>query len=284
MDKVIWLKKDQLVFLKKLVLYIILIAIAVTMLVPFFWMVSTSLKSRIDVFDYPPQWIPRPPKWENYRTAWKALPFGRYFANTIVVAVSVMFLQLLTSSLAAYAFARLNFPGRDRLFLCYLGTMMIPGQVLMIPRFIIIKYLGWVDSYTGLILPQAFTVFGTFLLRQFFMTIPRELEDAAKIDGCSHFRIYLRIILPLSKPALATLGIFAFMTQWNDFLWPLIVIDSREMYTLTTGLSFFQGLYLTRWTLLMAGAVIVLIPIIVVYVLGQKYFVKGITLSGLGGR
>ena len=144
--------------------------------------------------------------------------------------------------------------------------------------------MGWVDSYTGLILPQAFTVFGTFLLRQFFMTIPRELEDAAKIDGCSHFRIYLRIILPLSKPALATLGIFAFMTQWNDFLWPLIVIDSREMYTLTTGLSFFQGLYLTRWTLLMAGAVIVLIPVIVAYVLGQKYFVKGITLSGLGGR
>jgi len=219
--------------------------------------------------------------WSNYTDAWNAVPFGMFFINSIFVAVCVTFGQVFTSSLAAYAFARLKFPGRDKLFLGYLATMMIPGTVTMIPVFILLKKLGWIDTYQALILPRMFSAYGVFLLRQFFLSIPRDLEESAIIDGASKFKIYLNVILPLSKPALATLTTFTFMWSWNDFMWPLIVTNSMEMKTLPVGLASFQGLYTTNWTLLMAASVIVLIPVLLVYIFNQRFFVKGIVLSGL---
>ncbi len=271
------------VAMKKIFSYILLTLFGVSMVIPFLWMVSTSLKEPGDVFTYPPKWVPVPIIWENYPKAWNAVPFARGYMNSIFVAVTVTFGQVFTSSLAAYAFARLSFPGRDKLFLGYLGTMMIPGAVTMIPVFILLRKLGWIDTYKALIIPSMFSAYGTFMLRQFFMSLPADLEDAAKIDGCSLFGIYTRIILPLSKPALATLTIFTFMGSWMSFMWPLIVTNSMELKTLPVMLASFQGLYTTDWTLLMAGSIIVLSPIIVVFVLGQRYFVEGIRLGAIKG-
>jgi multiple sugar transport system permease protein len=236
------------------------------------------------VFVYPPEWLPNPVIWSNYADVVRIMPFLRYALNTAFVAGSVTFLQLAVSSLAAYAFARLHFPGRDRLFLAYLATLMVPGQVTLIPNFLIIKYLGWIDTYQALIIPQVFSAFGTFLLRQFFLTIPRELEDAARIDGAGAFGIYRQIILPLSGPALATLAVFTFTAQWNNFLWPLIVINDAQMRTLTVGLRALVGQYTVQYQLLMAGSVISLVPILVVFLFAQRAFVRGIALTGLGGR
>jgi multiple sugar transport system permease protein len=257
--------------------------VALFMLVPFFWSFSTSVKTAGEVFEYPPKWIPQSIHWENYSQVWEVAPFGRYLLNSTVVSVMVTILTLLTASLAAYAFARLKFRGRDFIFMLYLGTMMIPSQVTMIPNFILIKLLGWTDTYTGLILPNVFTALGVFLLRQFFMTIPKEYEDAAKIDGASRFHIYLHVILPLSIPALSTLAIFTFVFQWNNLMWPLIVVNKDLMKTLTLGLATFQGMYSTNWSLLMAAAVMGIIPSFAIFVLGQKYLIKGITLSGIKG-
>jgi multiple sugar transport system permease protein len=254
------------------------------MLLPFVWMLSTSLKTPADIFVYPPQWVPNPVRWSNYADVMRILPLGRYVLNTTVVATSVTLLHLLVSSLAAYAFARLRFPGRNKLFLAYLATLMVPGQVTLIPNFLIVKYLGWIDTYQALIIPQIFSAFGTFLLRQFFLTIPRELEDAARIDGASAFGVYWRIILPLSGPALATLGVFTFTAQWNSFLWPLIVINDAQMRTLTVGLRALVGQFTVQYQLLMAGSVIALLPMLVVFLLAQRFFVRGIALTGLAGR
>ena len=269
--------------MKKTLSYILLSLFGISMIVPFLWMVSTSLKEPGDVFTYPPKWVPAPIIWENYPKAWNAVPFARGYMNSIFVAVTVTFGQVFTSSLAAYAFARLSFPGRDKLFLGYLGTMMIPGAVTMIPVFILLRKLGWIDTYKALIIPSMFSAYGTFMLRQFFMSLPTDLEDAAKIDGCSLFGIYTKIILPLSKPALATLTIFTFMGSWMSFMWPLIVTNSMELKTLPVMLASFQGLYTTDWTLLMAGSIIILSPIIVVFILGQRYFVEGIKLGAIKG-
>lgn len=264
--------------------YLALGAAAVVMLFPFIWMLSTSLKSPGDIFVYPPRWIPSPVAWENYAAVVTIMPFPRYLLNTTLVAVSITVLHLVVSSLAAYAFARLRFPGREPLFFAYLATLMIPGQVTLIPNFLIVKYLGWIDTYQALIIPQVFGAFGTFLLRQFFLTIPRELEDAARIDGASTFRIYRQIVLPLSAPALATLAVFTFTAQWNSFLWPLIVTNSAELRTLTVGLRALVGQYTIQYNLLMAGSVISLIPMVAVFLFAQRYFVRGIQLTGLGGR
>jgi multiple sugar transport system permease protein len=264
--------------------YLVLAAGAAIMLLPFVWMVSTSLKAPADIFVYPPQWLPNPVRWSNYADVMRVLPFGRYVLNTTLVASSVTALHLLVSSLAAYAFARLRFPGRNRLFLAYLATLMVPGQVTLIPNFLIVKYLGWLDTYQALIVPQAFSAFGTFLLRQFFLTIPRELEDAARIDGASALDVYWRIILPLSGPALATLGVFTFTAQWNNFLWPLIVINDEQLRTLTVGLRALVGQFTVQYQLLMAGSVIALVPMLVVFLLAQRFFVRGIALTGLAGR
>jgi len=267
----------------RLVLFVIMCVVALVMLVPFFWSFLTSLKTVGEVFDYPPKWIPKSIHWENYSQVWKVVPFSRYLINSTIVSGIVTILTLLTASLAAYAFARLKFRGRDFIFMLYLGTMMIPSQVTMIPNFILIKLFGWTDTYAGLILPNVFTALGVFLLRQFFMTIPKEYEDAAKIDGASRFHIYLHVILPLSIPALSTLAVFTFVFQWNNLIWPLIVVNRESMKTLTLGLASFQGMYSTNWSLLMAAAVMGIIPSFVIFVLGQKYLIKGVTLSGIKG-
>jgi multiple sugar transport system permease protein len=268
----------------RLLLHVLLILGSIVMLVPFFWMLSTSLKQPGEVFLYPPRWIPQPLQWGNYVKTLTVMPFGRYFFNSTVQAVAVTVLQLLTASLAAFAFARLNFPGRDLLFLLYLGTMMIPFPVTMIPDFIIMRYLNWIDTYKALILPPAFSAFSTFLLRQYFLSLPVELDDAARVDGASSWRIWWQIIMPLSGPVLATLAIFTFMGQWNNFVWPLIVTNSDQMRTLPVALAAFQGQYSIQWNLLMAGSVISILPILLIYIVGQKWFVQGIALTGMGGR
>ncbi|HEY3110496.1 MAG TPA: carbohydrate ABC transporter permease [Chloroflexota bacterium] len=253
-------------------------------LVPFFWMVSTSLKEFGQVFLFPPVWIPDPITTEAYAKLLKNVPFLTWTINTFVVSATIMVGQLVSCSLAAYAFARLRFRGRDRLFVLYLGTLMIPYQVTLIPTYILFNRLGLINSYAVLILPSLFGgAFGTFLLRQFFMTIPQELEDAATIDGAGHFTIYRTIIMPLSGPALAALGVFVFMNHWNDFLWPLVTISETNRKTLTIGLATLQGQYNTEWTQMMAGAVLSLLPILIVFFAAQRYFVEGITLSGIKG-
>lgn len=350
---------------QRLLTYLVLAFFGFTMLVPFLWMVSTSLKDPGSVFEFPPRWIPSqtvvyferegakvplriisddrrketvrvktvPPdgsegvyldvprqaiqkewklkiQWENYPNAWNAIQFGRGYLNSLLIAISITLGQVITSSMAAYAFARLQFPLRDQLFLGYLATMMIPRAVTMIPVFILLKKMPeglnflfgtdfWlsdlfigntfvgkpigIDSYFALIMPGLFSAYGTFMLRQFFMGIPADLEDAAKIDGCSLWSIYWRIILPLSKPAMATLVTFTFMGAWREFMWPLVVANSKEMMPLPVLLASFQGLYTTDWTLLMAGSIIVLLPIILIFVLSQRYFIEGIQLGAVKG-
>jgi multiple sugar transport system permease protein len=222
-------------------------------------------------------------QWNNYSKAATELPFGRFFLNSIFIAILVTAGQLVTCSLAAYAFARLEFPGRDRIFLLYLGTMMLPGQVTIIPVYLIMRHLHWIDTYQAVVLPGLFSAYGTFLLRQFFLTIPKSLEEAAMIDGCSRFGIYFRVILPLSKPALATLATFVFIGSWNSFFWPFIVLSNDALMTLPVGLAKFKGLYNTQWTILMAATVMVIVPTLVVYLLSQRFLTKGIVLTGLKG-
>jgi multiple sugar transport system permease protein len=269
------------------VAYVALTLGAMVMVAPFAWMLSTALKPAGDAFAYPPQWIPSRITFENFQRVWTAVPFGRYIANSLFVALSVMLLDLVTASLAAYAFARMQFPGRDKLFLLYLATLMIPGQVTVIPNFILMRYLDWLDTYTALIIPHAFTAFGTFLLRQSFLAMPRELEEAAKMDGAGYFGIYRRIILPLAGPALATLAILSFQGSYNAFFWPLVVISSDSMWTIPLALRLFTGnagMYATDWWLVMAGASIAVTPMLIIFVAAQKYFVRGIVLTGMGGR
>ena len=244
-------------------------------------MALTSFKELSEILVYPPKWIPGKFITDNFVSAFQSAPFGRYYFNSIFVAATVTVGQIITCSMAAFAFARLRFRGRDVLFYLFLGTMMIPGQVVMIPSFMVLHWLGWIDTYAALIVPGLASAFGTFLLRQFFLTIPRDLEDAARIDGCNRFGVLWRIILPLSKPALATLAIFTFMGVFNDFLWALVVVSSDEMRTVQLGLAIFRDRYQTDWGQLMAASVTATLPILMVFFFAQKYFIKGITLSGL---
>jgi multiple sugar transport system permease protein len=268
----------------KLALHLALILGSIAMLLPFLWMLSTSLKAQREVFTYPPTWIPNQLMWGNYSAALTSLPFGRYYLNSLIVATSVTLLQLFTSSLSAFAFGRLRFKGRETLFVIYLTTLMIPFPVLLIPNFIIVRSLGWYDSYAALILPPAFSALSTFLLRQHFRGIPLEMDDSARIDGASSFRIWWQIILPMSKTALAAIAIFIFLGSWNEFLWPLVVTNSETMRTIPVGLISFQGQYNTRWELLMAAAVVAMLPVLIVYIFAQKWFIQGITITGMGGR
>ncbi|NJN83393.1 MAG: carbohydrate ABC transporter permease [Caldilineaceae bacterium] len=222
----------------------------------------------------------------NYVETFQAVPFGRFYLNSLVVATGTTVLQILTASLAAYAFARLRFKGREALFLLYLATLMIPFQVTMIPNFIITsaRFLNLHNTFLGLILPSAFSVFSVFLLRQYFLGIPLDFDEAARMDGANSWRIWWQIITPLGGPVMATLAIFNFNASWNDFLWPLVIIRSQDMRTIPIGLSSFQGQFNTEWHLLMAGSVIALLPVLLIYIVGQNWFVRGITLSGMGGR
>jgi ABC-type glycerol-3-phosphate transport system permease component len=332
-----------------LFLHLGLIAGSVIMLLPFWWMLVSSLKLESEVFTFPPNLLPyqdvfipvtgyeeplqlftvtmpdgterelaqvrrrgreaemvdpanpteiimvsidgRVParqlklQWSNYADAWNALPFDRYYLNSAVVATATTVIELLISSLAAFAFARLRFAGRNLLFTLYLATLMIPLPVLLIPNFIMVtKYLGWYDTYAALILPPAFSAFSTFLLRQHYLNLPLELDDAARIDGASSFRIWWNIILPMSGATLAALAIFIFLGSWNSFLWPLVVTHSADMRTVPIGLNSFQSENGTRWSLLMAGGVVAMTPVLIIYILAQNWFIKGISLTGIGGR
>ncbi len=232
---------------------------------------------------WPPTLVPHEIFWSNYPESWAAAPFGRFYLNSLFVALSVTGGQLLTCTLAAYAFARLNFRGRDFIFLALLGTMMIPFQVTMIGAFQVIHWLRWIDTYYALIVPGLASAFGTFLLRQFFLTLPAELEDAARIDGAGRLGVIRHVIIPLSTPALATLGIFTFMGVWNDFMWPLVVLNSEQHYTVQLGLAVFRDQRSTVWNLLMAGTVTATLPILIVFFFAQRYFIRGIALTGLKG-
>lgn len=271
----------------KLFAYILLTLGAATMILPFLWMVATSLKELNAIYVQPKNWVqmfmPTSFIWQNYVKAFQVVPFARFYLNSVLVAICVTLGQVLTSSFAAYAFARLQFPGRDKIFFAYLATMMIPGSVTMIPVFILMKLFNWIDSYKALVIPAIFTAYGTFMLRQFFMTLPRDLEDAAKIDGCGFFGIYWKIILPLSRPAIATLTTFTFMGNWGSFMWPLVVTNTMEMRTLPIGLESFKTLYSTDWNLLMAGSVMAMLPIIIIFIFNQRYFIEGVKLTGIKG-
>jgi multiple sugar transport system permease protein len=270
-------------FARQAVLYAVLVISALFMIVPFLWMLSTSLKVDQYVLTMPPQFIPRPLTLDSYVRLAELFPIERMFLNSTLVATLTTVGQLVTCSMAAYAFARMRFKGSNSLFLVYLATLMIPFQVTITPLFILMRYLGWINTYQGLILPGVFSAFGTFLLRQFFLTIPRELEEAAFMDGASRWTVYRRIILPVAKPALATLGVFSFMESWNAFLWPLFVVRDMELMTLPVGLATLHGRWLTEWNLVMAGTVITVVPMLAVYLLAQQYFVRGVVLSGIKG-
>jgi multiple sugar transport system permease protein len=261
--------------------YLLIVLAAGTMVIPFLWMLSTSLKAPGSVLTVPPEIIPRAPTLDSYRRVAETIPILRMVGNSLFVTVATVVLQLTTCALSAYAFSRMRWKGRDALFIIYLATLMIPGQVTITPLFILIKELGWNNSYQALILPAATSAFGTFLLRQSMVSIPREYEEAAFIDGATHWTVFRTIIVPMSRPALATLAVFAAMGAWNDFLWPLIVLKDPDKMTLPVGLALLQGRYTNDWNMIMAGAVISVVPIVIAFFAAQRSFVNGMVSSGL---
>jgi len=265
--------------------YLLLVGAAIVLILPFLWIISTSLKGSESIFAVPPQWIPKDLHWDNYAKVFSKMPFFIYLKNSVFISVLTISGTLLSSSLVAYAFACLKWPGRDWLFVFILGTMMLPAQVTMIPVFVLYKQFGWLNTFKPLIVPAFFGggAFNIFLLRQFFLTIPKELFEAARLDGCSEFKIYWKIVLPLAKPALATVAILTFMMTWNDFLGPLIYLSDKLKGTLALGLAMFVGQYQTEWGVLMAASVLVMLPVIVLFFLFQKYFIRGFMMSGIKG-
>ena len=264
-------------------LYALLAVCLAATLLPFVWMLSTSFKDTSEIFTKSPVFIPKTPTLQNYRELFVRVDFLMHFLNSVIVAAGVTFLSLLVNALAAFAFAKLNFAGREKLFALLLLTMMVPGQVTMMPVFIILKSLGLLNSYLGLIIPGCASIFAIFMLRQFMRDIPDELIDAARIDGCSDFRVFFNIVLPLCKPALVTLLIFNFMGAWNEFLWPLIVMIKEERYTLPVALANLNGQFGTDWGILMAGSVVVVAPVIIVFLIAQKHYIEGITAGAVKG-
>ena len=258
---------------------------ALVMVLPFLWMLSTSLKPSSAVLTLPPQLLPNPLTLEAYAQVFATFPIVRVLFNSVLVASLSTFGQLVVCSMSGYAFARFRFFGRETLFLAYLATLMVPFAVTMTPLFIIVKSLGWTNSYLGLVIPSIFSAFGTFLMRQFFLSLPIELEEAATLDGASTFGIFSRVMLPLSGPALATLGVLAFMASWNNFLWSLLIVSDRNLMTLPLALATLQGVYpgQTQWNLIMAGSVITVLPMILVFLLAQRFVVEGVATSGLKG-
>ncbi len=267
--------------LKKLIFYVILLLGSVAMLLPFLWMLSTSLKSSDATMILPPEWIPKEITLDNYKEVTSAMPMGRFFLNSIFVALTSTFFQVFICAMAGYAFARIEFKGREVLFYIYLGTLMVPTQVTLTPLFIIMNLFNWTNTYQALILPGMFSAFGTFLMRQFFKGIPKSLEEAAFMDGAGYITIFFKIIIHLAKPVFATLWIFGFMASWNNFLWPLIITSDTAHMTLPLGLAALQGRWTTDWNVLMAGTMISIFPILFVYIFTQKYIIKGMTHTGL---
>lgn len=265
--------------------YIVVLLGAAAMLTPFAWMMSASLMTPPEITARPPVWIPAAPQWRNYIEVAQVIPMGRLYVNSLWVTSATVLGLLFISSLAGYAFAKYEFPGRNALFIATLGTMMIPFFVTLIPVYFVVKQFGWLDSYAGLIIPGLISAYGIFLMRQFMLDLPNELLDAARMDGAHEFAIYYRIILPLSLPALATLGTFTFINVWNAFLWPLLVISSRELFTIPLGLNSLR-LYAgeaRNLNLLMAGASLAIVPVLLVFVFMQRFFIQGIALTGLKG-
>jgi multiple sugar transport system permease protein len=270
---------------RKITVYAALALVSLVLILPFLWIISTSLKGDEDIFTTPPQWIPTDIRWENYSDVFDRMPYLIYFRNSVFVTVMTIVGVVISSSLVAYAFACLRWPGRNALFIFVLATMMLPMQVTMIPMFVLFKELGWLNTYKPLIVPAFFGggAFNIFLLRQFFLTIPKELFEAARIDGCSEFRIYWNIVLPLAKPALATVAILTFMFSWNDFLGPLIYLSDQLKGTLALGLALFVGQHQTEWGMLMAASVLMMLPMVLIFFFFQRYFIKGFVMSGIKG-
>ncbi|MET0438563.1 MAG: carbohydrate ABC transporter permease [Devosia sp.] len=259
--------------------------VALLFLFPFFWMVTNAVRSNAEVTAIPVRILPHVFEWDNFAKAWTQLPFGRFFFNSMFVASSVTVITVIVSCLSGYAFARLKFPGRDALLMAYLGTLMVPAIMLIIPLFLIVNSLGMVNTFQGVILPVAFGTFGAFLMRQFFLSIPMELEEAARIDGASRLRILVSIIVPLSMPAIGLLSLFTFIGQWNNFLWPLIVMTGSDNATLPVGLTYFQTQQGTQWNFIMAGAALSMLPGVFLAILLQKLIYNSIALNaGMGGR
>lgn len=264
-------------------IYLALIAIAWCALVPILWAVSGSLKRESEVTE--PNLIPTQPQWSNYSDVFELLPLGRMLLNTVIYAACVTAGQVFFCSLAGYAFARLRFRGRDVLFVAYLATLMVPLTVTVIPQFLLMRAFGWVDTPWSMIVPGLFgSALGTYLMRQFFRTLPVELEEAAILDGCTTWQVYWRVLLPHARPALMVLAVLTWITVWNDFLWPLIMIQRNEYATATLGLVRLQGQYYTQYAVLMAAAVVILLPLLALYAFAQRAFVRGIAMSGIGGR
>jgi multiple sugar transport system permease protein len=261
--------------------YLLLVVLSIAVLVPFAWMVSSSLKLDNEVFSIPVRWIPAEFHWDNFSKIWERIPLLTYLRNSVFLSLSITALQVLTGSFAAYGFAKVRFPGRDALFLAYIATIAVPWQAYMVPQYIIMQKAGLVNTHLSLILLQAFSAFGVFLMRQYYLTIPDELSEAARLDGLSEYGIWARIILPLSKPALASLALLTFVNTWNDYMGPFIYLTDNKLWTIQLGLRSFIGLYDAEFAMIMTGSVLSVLPILVIFLLGQKYFVRGIATSGL---
>ncbi len=270
--------------LRTTVLYVLLIAISLFFFLPLLWMLTTAIKPTAQMFKTPPVWIPNPPHWDVFWTTWTRAGFGVYLNNTVQITGLSMLGRVASCALVGFSFARLRWPGKNVLFIITLSTMMLPFQVLMIPQFLIFKSFGWIDTHYPLWVPSfGGTAFYIFLMRQYFLTLPRELDDAAKIDGCSWWGIFFRILLPLSRPALATIAIFTFMSQWNSFLEPLIFLNRSKNYTLALGLAMFRDQFDVDWNAIMAMSFLMVLPCLTVFFLAQKYFIQGISTTGLKG-
>ncbi len=276
-------RKDYRYVIGRVALYLVILALTAVMLIPFLWMVSASLKLNQDVFTYPVKWIPEELQWSNYITIWETIPLLTFFKNSVKLTVIITGIQVLTSSFAAYAFAKLNFKGRDTLFVLYICTIAVPWQVYMVRQYIMVGRMGLTDSHLGMILMQSFTAIGVFLMRQFYMGVPDELCEAARIDGMSEYKIYAKIMIPLSKGGIATLIISSFVTVWNDFMGPLIYLRSNEKKTLQLGLRMFISQYSSEYNLIMAASIISLIPVFIMFVGLQRFFTEGIASSGIKG-
>jgi len=262
-------------------LHILLIVAGLVALAPFVWMLSTSLKGASEVLSATPTFWPEAWRWQNYLDVFEQVPFGRFYLNTVFVTVCKVFGQVLLAALAAFAFARVRFPGRNVLFIAVLAVMMVPSQVTLVPNYILMKYFGWLDSYQGLIVPGLFSAFGTFLLRQYYLTLPQSLIDAATLEGCNPLQVFWHIALPLSRSILIAFGVLTTLWNWNDFLWPLIITNSTDMQLLSVGIAYFQGQFVSNFAVMMAAAALATLPMVIVFSLAQRYLVEGITMSGL---
>ncbi len=262
-------------------LHFVLIVAGITALIPFIWMISTSLKGQMEVLSATPTFWPEAWRWQNYKEVFEQVPFGRFYLNTIIVTVARVIGQVFFAALAAFAFARLKFPGRNLLFFGVLAVMMVPGQVTLVPNYVLLKYLGWLDSYQGLIVPSLFSAFGTFLLRQFYLSLPQNLIDAAVLEGCNPLQVFWHVALPLSRSIMVAFGVLVTLWSWNDFLWPLIITNSTDMQMLSVGIAYFQGQFVSNFAVMMAAATLATLPMVIVFIFAQRFLIEGITMSGM---